>query len=69
MTRDKKTFHWCGTCSYGRGRGTDRHKPKDCPYKSVNADNVKKTEDEDADRSELLIMDLVDSGFYAIAFS
>ena len=35
----------------------------------MNVDKAKKTEDEDADGSGLLMMDLVNSGFCAIAFS
>ena len=70
MTRDGKTFHWCVTSSFGRKRWTDsRHKPKDRPYKSANADRAKKMEAEDADRLGLLMMDLLDSGFCATAFS
>ena len=51
MTRDVKTFHWCGTCSYGQGRWTERHEPKDCPYKSANATRASETEAVDADGS------------------
>ena len=69
MTRDGKKFHWCGTCSFGRERWTDRHKTKDCPYKSANADRARETEAVDADGLELLMMDLADSGFCAAAFS
>ena len=69
MTRDGKTFHWCRTCSFGQGRWTDRHEPKDCPYKSANATRARETKAVDADGSGLLMMDLPDSGFCAIAFS
>ena len=69
MTKDAKTFHWCGTCSYGQGRWTERHDPKDCPYKSANATRSSEMEEVDADGSGLQMMDLVESGFCAIAFS
>ena len=69
MTRDGKTFHWCRTCSYGRGRWTERHEPKDCLYKFANATRASETEAVDTDGLGLLMMDLVESGFCAIAFS
>ena len=69
MTRDGKTFHWRGTCFYGRGSWTERHEPKDCPYKSANATRATETAAEDADGSGLLMMDLVESSFCDIAFS
>ena len=68
MTHNGKTFHWCGTCSWGREKWTNRHEPKDCPYKA-NATRATETAAEDADGSGLLTMDLVESGFCAIAFS
>ena len=57
MTRDGRAFHWYRTCSFGCERWTDRHEPKDCLYKSANADKAKKTEAEDADGTRLLMMD------------
>ena len=68
MTRNGKEYYWCGTCNWGRAKWTDRHEPKDCPYKA-NTTRATETAAEDADGSGLLMMDLVESGFCAIAFS
>ena len=64
MTRNGKEYSWCGTCSWGQGQWTDRHEPTDCPYK-VNATRAMETAAEDADGSGLLMMDLVESGFFS----
>ena len=66
MTHMGKDYYWCGTCNWGRAKWTIRHEPKDCPYKPTRATE---TAAEDADGSGLLMMDLVESGFCAIAFS
>ena len=67
MTRDGKNSLVC-TCSNGCGRWTDQHKEKDCPFNLVNA-KKKKRQKKMMLMAGLLIMDLVESGFSAIAYS
>lgn len=66
MEHEGTLHYWCPSCSWGRGRWVDDHKPEDCRHKKSS----KKASESTTTNKEggFLVMDLVDSGFMAIEF-